>query len=662
MLSQTKPSPRGHWYGVDVAGAVPRNTEGFVKMSSQLPAIASCPRCGTIVLRMSESLVHPTSGERETIRNALGSYWFHHSRTKFDGRFHRCPEYERLDLESARRIHMHSGMRRSVPLKQSSRSWIVALLLAIAFCGPPGEAGAGGPAPPGTTGETSARTHRARPASIDGSASQPAWLGLELSDGRYQIIETLGEGASGSTYRARDRDVQADVDIEVPHRPAVGDAAFSDRFIREVRGLANLTHPHLVKVTEVGRRRDSPFAVAEHLSGGSLRFRRPTERDGRPAPSSPETLLAWLPDVAEALDFLHSRGRLHRDVRPDNILFDERGQAYLGRLALAEGIASATAVEPVKGPTLAGITMGPPGYMAPEQVSGQPIDGRADQYALAVIVYEWLSGRRPFQGHTAMSVLVQQLTREPPALHRVRPGISESLSGVVERALSRDPRQRFADCSTFARAVLETTPGRGPSPTTTVSNTPVSRRQAAEAGGAKDLLAGSLRGPILQPIQGNWAVLAMATAGLMGLILLRRPRAPKVVEQPAAEESQAVVESLHVFTASEIGYCPSEVGPDSAIPSFPLLYPVTSGPELLDHDLQAQPLALRSSRIERFLARFARRRGVPRLRVRTSGALVKPEESTNDASPAILGLGTVVRSSLPKPGPRQLGISRRHAG
>ncbi|MHC5538304.1 hypothetical protein ACYOEI_08755, partial [Singulisphaera rosea] len=246
-------------------------------MSLQLPAIASCPRCGTIVLRMSESLVHPTSGERETIQNALGSYWFHHARTRFDGRFHRCPEYERLDLESARRIHMHSVLRRSAPLKQSSRTWIVASLLAIAFCGPPGAASAGGASAPDSGRKASSRTPRVQP-SFDGSTSEAAWLGLELSDGRYQIIEALGEGASGSTYRARDREVQADVDIEVPHRPAVGEAAFSDRFVREVQELSSLTHPHLVKVTEVGRRRDSPFAVAAHLSGGSLRFRRPTER------------------------------------------------------------------------------------------------------------------------------------------------------------------------------------------------------------------------------------------------------------------------------------------------------------------------------------------------------------------------------------------------
>ncbi|MHC5541097.1 hypothetical protein ACYOEI_22985, partial [Singulisphaera rosea] len=204
----------------------------------------------------------------------------------------------------------------------------------------------------------------------------------------------------------------------------------------------------------------------------------------------------------------------------------------------------------------------------------------------------------------------------------------------------------------------------GPSTTTTstASSLPAPRRQTEEAGVAGGPLSSSFHGRILQPIQGNRTVLAAAAFGLMALIILRRPRASRIVEQSSQEEPQVIVESLHVFTASEVGYCPSEFGPDSTIPSYPLAYSINRVPDELGNPLPTQPLARLRSLSERFLARLARPRSVPRLKIRSSGVLGKPEEASNDANPEILGLETVVRRSLPKPGPRQLGVARRQAG
>ncbi|MBV8316306.1 MAG: serine/threonine protein kinase [Planctomycetaceae bacterium] len=293
---------------------------------------------------------------------------------------------------------------------------------------------------------------------------ETSWLGLELLGGRYLVTETLGESGSGVVYRARDRQLGGDVAIEVPRCPSLVEGSSSARFVRAIRTLARRTHPHLVKIRDVGMSGDVPFVVAEYPPGGSLACRRRVGPDGLPAPMDPGSLADWLPDLAEALDFLHAQGRIHRDVRPVNILFDARGQVFLGGLAMGEGLAESS--KPATGRTSsdAGSLTGPFGYLAPEQLLGRPIDGRADQYALAVIVFEWLGGRRPFDGPIATAVLVRQATSEPPALREICPTIPEPVSAVVRRGLSRDPESRFPDCASFARAVLAAMRGEPVSP------------------------------------------------------------------------------------------------------------------------------------------------------------------------------------------------------
>ena len=329
---------------------------------------------------------------------------------------------------------------------------------------------------------------------LDRGGPSTSWLGLELSGGRYHVNDMLGEGGPSIVYRAYDRNLGVDVAIEVPRRPSLVDPAFSARFLRAVRTLAQQTHPHLVKITDTGMHGEAPFAVAEYLPGGSLKSRRRVGLDGLPAPMDPESLAAWLPDVAGTLDFLHAQGQAHRDVRPANILFDAQGKVYLGGLGMSAGVAESIETAPGRLPAEAGMTSGSPGYMAPEQIMGQAADGRADQYALAVIVYEWLSGRRPFDGPTATAVLVQQATQEPPALHQVCPTVSEPLSAVVHRGLSRDPESRFSDCIAFARAVLAAARGEAviqsrPEPAATPSRAAraVAERSAADTGTEPDV-------------------------------------------------------------------------------------------------------------------------------------------------------------------------------
>jgi len=277
------------------------------------------------------------------------------------------------------------------------------------------------------------------------------WLGVSLASGRYLVTEKLGEGGMGSVYRARDRNLDADVVIKVPLRSMVADVEFSRRFKDEIRSLVNLPHPHIVKVTDVGEWDGLPFAVMQYLPGGSLEDRRKAD-SGRVV--NPVLTLSWLSGIAAALDYVHSRGYIHRDVKPGNILFDAEGHAFLGDFGVIKVLTSAAVASPSRtAVTGTGMVIGTVEYMAPELIMGESLDGRVDQYALAITVYEMLCGKRPFEDEVKTKLLVLHISKAPMDLCDVRPGISQGLSRAVLKGLAKDPRDRYANCSAFALAV-----------------------------------------------------------------------------------------------------------------------------------------------------------------------------------------------------------------
>jgi tRNA A-37 threonylcarbamoyl transferase component Bud32 len=283
-------------------------------------------------------------------------------------------------------------------------------------------------------------------------------VGQALAGGRYQLVARLGEGGMGTVYRAYDRNLGTDVVVKIPRHALFDDPEFAERFQREIRALVNLTHPNIVHITDVGMHDERPFAIMQFLSGGSLDERRPVSADGSPRPGGAETFQVWLPAVAAALDFAHRRGYVHRDVKPANVLFDAAGHAFLSDFGIAKVLAADEAAR--KTLTGTGMVMGTPEYMAPEVIMGEAIDGRADQYALGVMLYEWLAGRRPFDGPTPASILVQHTTKEPPPLAAIRPDLPEALTAAVHRALAKDPNQRYPDCMSLSRAVAQATPAQ----------------------------------------------------------------------------------------------------------------------------------------------------------------------------------------------------------
>jgi len=285
------------------------------------------------------------------------------------------------------------------------------------------------------------------------SADHENWIGRTLAGGRYVIDRRLGGGGMGSVYRAQDLNVGSDVVIKVPHLRMLSDPDFVARFERETRFLVTLAHPHIVPITDVGEEDGVPFCVMRYLSGGSLEQRRPRVAGSKEfLPMAPASVLDWLEHAAAALDFIHDRDCIHRDIKPGNILFDSADNVYLSDFGVAKAVTQSDGGSNVTRYTGTGVVIGTPSYMAPELVLGTKFDGRVDQYALAVTLFELITGKQPFHGPTPTAILVQHTTKEPPPAHEVNPDVPPEVSSVILRGLAKSQEDRYRDCIQFAKA------------------------------------------------------------------------------------------------------------------------------------------------------------------------------------------------------------------
>ena len=287
-----------------------------------------------------------------------------------------------------------------------------------------------------------------------GEPHAPADAASRLVRGRYRLIAELGTGGMGVTYRAWDTQVHVPVVVKMPRREVRRDKEAMARFAREIDAMRAVPHQAIVPITDSGDDDGCPFVVMRFLPGGSLADYRRWDEAGRPVKNPPGMLHFWLPGVAAALDHIHSRGMLHRDVKPGNIFLDGFLKPYLGDFGIAKVVDESGGL--AKETTLTAMTMvvGTPEYMAPElfRPRSKP-DGQADQYALAVTVYEMLSGEKPFKGDRAHIIVEHSGLPVPPLATKV-PGLPQSLCMAVERALSKNAVERFPTCSRFAAAVL----------------------------------------------------------------------------------------------------------------------------------------------------------------------------------------------------------------
>ncbi|MCM3876698.1 MAG: serine/threonine protein kinase, partial [Thermoanaerobaculia bacterium] len=262
--------------------------------------------------------------------------------------------------------------------------------------------------------------------------------------GRYRLLDKAGVGGMSEVWRAEDETLKRVVAVKVILGPVAADSTFCERFLREARLVAGLEHPNVLPVFDYGTTvvdaAEVSYLVMPLVTGGSLK--------GRAAgPVPPALAISWLSAIALALDHAHSKGILHRDVKPGNVLLDAQGRPLLADFGLARS------AEVSSGLTATGTVLGTPLYMAPEQAMGAPLTGRADQYALAVIAFELLAGKVPFSAESPLAVLHQHVSTPPPPLSTVLPGTAANVDAVLSRGLAKKPEDRFASCSAFVAAL-----------------------------------------------------------------------------------------------------------------------------------------------------------------------------------------------------------------
>jgi len=256
--------------------------------------------------------------------------------------------------------------------------------------------------------------------------------------GDYLLTDLLGAGGMATVYRAVPADSLAEseaVAVKILHRQAWQNEEFRHRFHREVEAYCSLSHCNIVRLESWGEHNGLAYMALELIRGRTLR-----ELLGRPLP--PEEAVRLLEPLCAALQYAHERGILHRDLKPDNLMLTDRGVLKVMDFGLARSWSSGTL-------TPTGTVMGTPAYMAPEQVQGTAVTARADQYAVGVIAYELLEGRRPFPGDDPIQLLFAHVSQPPPPLERA----PRELAVVIERMLAKSPGERFPDMNSVAAAL-----------------------------------------------------------------------------------------------------------------------------------------------------------------------------------------------------------------
>jgi eukaryotic-like serine/threonine-protein kinase len=276
--------------------------------------------------------------------------------------------------------------------------------------------------------------------------SQPTPEFLELQAalaGEYSLQRELGRGGMGIVYLAREVQLDRDVAIKVlPSHLALA-AGSRERFVREARTAAGLSHPHIVPIHRVGEAGGFVFFVMSYVEGETL-----GERLRANGPLPPDQAARIMREVAWALAYAHGRGIVHRDVKPDNILLEaDTGRALVTDFGIAQG-----GGEPVDVSDPRRIT-GTAHFMSPEQAANEPIDGRSDIYSLGVVGYLAVSGRLPFEASNLPALLVKQATEEPRSVASLAPGLPAALAAILDQCLARDPAMRPADGESLAAAL-----------------------------------------------------------------------------------------------------------------------------------------------------------------------------------------------------------------
>ena len=272
--------------------------------------------------------------------------------------------------------------------------------------------------------------------------------------GRYRIQGVLGKGAMGLVYDGVDPTLDRRVAIKTILTGTLDEATakhYAMRFRREVRAVAKLNHPNVVQVYDFGTEGDLAYIVMEYIEGKELKDYFDAKH-----PFDLGTIFKLMIQLLEALDFAHEAGVIHRDVKPANLMIDAAGNAKLADF----GVARVTEGEDAAEATRAGAMVGTPSYMSPEQIQGQKIDRRSDVFSAGVLFYQFLTGRKPFEG-TGFA-LAHKIVHDDPPPPSTLVQIPPVIDGVVAKALAKDPAGRYPDARSFAAALKRIREGKAP--------------------------------------------------------------------------------------------------------------------------------------------------------------------------------------------------------
>ncbi len=270
--------------------------------------------------------------------------------------------------------------------------------------------------------------------------------------GGYTILELLGQGGMATVYRARQSAIDREVALKVL-AVETGREEFARRFERESKLVSALNHPNIVKVFDYGEHNETIYLAMELLNGGDLFG---LIRDS--APLAPERIAGLLTQIATALTYAHGQGVVHRDLKPHNIMLNARGEAVITDFGIAKALHETSTL------TQAGMVVGTPPYMPPEQWRGETVDSRSDVYALGAILFEMLTGQMAFHADSALALLHLHIYQPPPSVSRLRPDTPSRVDWIVQKALAKHQDNRFESATALAaafRAVLQDTPSWG---------------------------------------------------------------------------------------------------------------------------------------------------------------------------------------------------------
>ena len=389
---------------------------------------------------------------------------------------------------------------------------------------------------------------------------QPEKIGI------YEIKSELGRGGMATVYRGYDPRFEREVAVKVlPHELLHADPQFRLRFEREAKIVAQLEHSAIVPVYDVGEADGQPYFVMRYMNGGSL-----AERIKAGVFTMDEAILI-LGAIAPGLDEAHSKGIVHRDIKPSNILFDKRGNPYISDFGIAK-LSQAQA-----GNVTGSAIIGTPAYMAPEQAQGTEVDGRADIYALGIILFEMLTGKQPYEADTPMAVAIKHITDPVPRIRQSNPKLPEGMETIIQKAMAKNRDDRFTTAVEMTNALREVARNITTKLAAAPTVAPVAPTVKADAKAVSQKKAFNAMFVIVPVV----AVVALAG----GFFLFNRSRtpppttkapvntptsAPQVTETPTAVSEATALPVVIESTNTEPAPLPTETATETPTPSVPM--------------------------------------------------------------------------------------------